>query len=161
MHPFLTTQKMIIIMSTITLVQMMGILPTKGTCRNCKDSLGINFKSNKSKNMNWWSSHCASKTYNRQNTVLENIILVLRGFSPWCTVSLEEKPLTDHYKLRVSWFQLSIMSHKNTITTKIPWPLKVPWPLEITWLLSQRAIVFFSSPLGCQLHVPHVIQSIS
>ena len=34
------TQKMIIMMSTITLMQLMGIIPTTGTCRNCKDSLG-------------------------------------------------------------------------------------------------------------------------
>ena len=38
--PFLATQKMIIRMSTITLLQLMGIIPTKSTCRKCKDSLG-------------------------------------------------------------------------------------------------------------------------
>ena len=38
--PFLATQKIIIIMSTITLLELMGIIPTKGTCRKFKDSLG-------------------------------------------------------------------------------------------------------------------------
>ena len=38
--PFLAIQKIIIIISTITLLQLMGIIPTKATFRKCKDSVG-------------------------------------------------------------------------------------------------------------------------
>ena len=72
--PFLATQKMIIMMSTITLLQLMGIIPTKGTCRNARTALGEKFKSSASNHM-YWCSHCASKTYIHQNTVLENLNL--------------------------------------------------------------------------------------
>ena len=38
--PFLATQKIIIMMSTITLLELIGIILNKGTCTKFKDSLG-------------------------------------------------------------------------------------------------------------------------
>ena len=49
--PFLATQKIIIIISTITLLELMGIILTKGTCRKFKDGLGGKLKSSKSNHM--------------------------------------------------------------------------------------------------------------
>ena len=54
---------MIIRISTITLLLLMGIIPTKGPCKKCKDSGVGEFKSTTSNHMNWGCSHCASKTY--------------------------------------------------------------------------------------------------
>ena len=49
--PFLATQKIIIIMSTITLLELIGIILTKGTCTKFKDSLGGKLKSSTSNHM--------------------------------------------------------------------------------------------------------------
>ena len=85
MHPFpatrgLLAQKMMIVMSTITLLQQMGIFPKEGTCRKCNDKLGEKFKSSTDNHRYWWCSECATKTYLRQNTVLENSNLRLERF---------------------------------------------------------------------------------
>ena len=75
---FLPTQNMIMMMNTVTLLQLMGIIPTKGTCRKCNDSLGEkNFKYKQPYVLDWFS-HCASKTYIRQTTVLKNLNLIFK-----------------------------------------------------------------------------------
>ena len=76
----LLAQKMMTVMSTITLLQQMGIFPKEGTCRKCNDKLGGKFKSSTNNHRYWWCSECATKTYLRQNTVLENSNLRLERF---------------------------------------------------------------------------------
>ena len=63
-------------MTTITLLQPMDIIPTKGTCRKCKDSLGgkVQVKYKQPYVLDWFS-HCAYKTYICKNTVLKNLNL--------------------------------------------------------------------------------------
>ena len=67
---------MFIIMTTITLLQLLGIIPTKGTCRKCNNRLGgkVQVKYKQTYILDWFS-HCASKIYIRQNTVLKNLNL--------------------------------------------------------------------------------------
>ena len=65
---------MIITMTTITLLQLKGIIPTKGTCRKCNDSLGgkVRVKYKQLIVLDWFSE-CVSKIYIRQKTVLKNL----------------------------------------------------------------------------------------
>ena len=93
---------MIIRISTITLLQLMGIIPTKGPCKKCKDSVGEKVKSTTSNQM-YWCSHCASKTYICQNNVLGILNLCFeRFFMLVHSYSEIKKSPTDHYRIEVS-----------------------------------------------------------
>ena len=87
-------------MTTITLLQLMGIIPTMRTCRKCNDSLGGKVQvKHKLPYVPELFSHSASKTYIRQNTVLKSLYLNFERVV--LLVSVKEKPPTDTYKMRV------------------------------------------------------------
>ena len=101
------------LMSTITLLLVMGIISTNGTCRKCKKSLGgkvqVKYKQpyvlvlNQSSILDWFSQ-CAYKINIRENNVLENLKL---NFKRAYSFSVRKTP-TDTYKMRVLWFQLPL-----------------------------------------------------
>ena len=47
-------QKMITMVSSITLLQQMGIIPSMDTCRKCKDNLGKEFKTS-TRDQRYWT----------------------------------------------------------------------------------------------------------
>ena len=91
--PFLATKKIIIIMSTITLLELIGIILTKGTCTKFKDSLEGEVK------VKYKQPYGAGgvvtvplKPTSISALCRKNLTSGLRGLSVWCTNSVKKKP---------------------------------------------------------------------
>ena len=130
---FLATQNMIIWMTTITLLQLMGIIPNKDTCRKWNDSLGekVQVKYKHQYILDWFS-HCVSKTYIRQNTVLKKSKpLFLEG----CQAGVQFQRKKNHLQTPTRWESYDFSCHSTEPTQKA-WNPQF-WPdisLFLVWL---------------------------
>ena len=107
--PFLATQKKILMVSTMTLRQLVGIILTKGTSRKYKDNLERKCSSQ----VHTIICTGGAVTVHPKITYVEHWVEKLKPqFWEVCHAGVqfqwEKKSPTDHYKMRVSWFQLPL-----------------------------------------------------
>ena len=130
---FLATQHMIIMMTTITLLQLMGIISTKGTCRKCNNSLGGKVQVKyKHPYILDWNSHCVSKTYIRQNTVLKK---TKPKFRKGCQAYEQFQRKENHLQTPIRCESLDFSCHSTEPTEKAWKPQFRPRiSLSLVWL---------------------------
>ena len=130
---FLATQNMIIMMTTITLLQLMGIIPTKGTSRKCNDCLGEKVKSSTSIHIYWTGSVTVSPKPSSVRTLC------------WKNLNLNSKRVVElvysfrerknHLQTPIRWESQDFSCHSTEPTQKA-WKPQF-WPgisLSLVWL---------------------------
>ena len=113
-------------MTTITLLQLLGIIPTKGTWRKCNNSLGgkVKVKYKQTYILDWFS-HCVSKTYIRQNTVLKKH---KPQFWERCRAGVQFQRKKNHLQTPIRCKSCDFSCHSTELTQKA-WKPQF-WPAD-------------------------------